>query len=202
MHELTKVPIKSRNPVMLHSKSEQGSETPHFIGIAYGLGRIAVGGTAEDALLTRTQTAYASLAAVGMSNTKIGDLYGISFRKVAAQLDTVFEKVKVNRRPQLSRALFETGVWRVSRPGPPLDLTGPQIPIVERVSEGLSDAEIANDLHYTSSNIHAHIVRIGHRSGWIGRQPIALAAMLSGEIGDVVNQNNMTQSVDAQLNRF
>lgn len=152
--------------------------------IAVGTGRIAV--DMDRSGMPQSRTRVALLASLSLSGEQIEGLLGKDDGGADNALAYVYNKYGMHSRTGIARCFFDLGVYTVTKACAPLNLTPREHSMVTYLSYGQTNREIASqfDKHYKT--ITNWLNAITKETGWQGREQIALASMVSGEVGPFV----------------
>ncbi|HKR81591.1 MAG TPA: hypothetical protein VJR27_01165 [Candidatus Saccharimonadales bacterium] len=132
------------------------------------------------------------MASFGMANATIGEKLYRSEETIRTFIARDFRLLEMPaRRRALPRRLFELAIFQVEEFGEKLNLTKSELPIIDLVSQGYTNKEVAakissgGERRLSPDTIKSHLTRIGNRTGWYGGEA-GLAALVSGEIGSQI----------------
>jgi hypothetical protein len=163
--------------------------------IAFGTGVIAV--DASRSKLTDLQTKVAFLSSVGRPDKEISTLLRGGKQCAQNAHTAIGARLGIRSRAGIAYRLFEEGVYTVEQEGQPLELWPNQVAIVGYVAHDQTNAEIGKPYGIVSDRLEP----IANASGWRKREQIALAAMLSGEVGPFAAQaaERKQAAIDLQM---
>jgi hypothetical protein len=154
--------------------------------IAFGTGVIAV--DASRSRLTDLQTKVAFLSSVGRPDKEISTLLRGGKQCAQNAHIAIGAKLEIRSRSGIAYRLFEEGVYVVEQKGQPLELWPTQAAIIGYVAHDQTNAEIGEPYGIHKRSVSDRLEPIANASGWRKREQIALAAMLSGEVGPFATQ--------------
>lgn len=130
------------------------------------------------------------MASFGMTNTVIATKLHRSENTIKGFVKRDFDLLGIPaRRRGIARHFFESGIYQLEEYGESLDLTAAEHRVLEHMSWGKTDSEIADAIaastqeEFASATVKNHLTRIADRTGWHGMEA-PFAAIVSGDIGN------------------
>lgn len=161
---------------------------PHLATISelvVGSGEICVDETTAD--LPNNLLLFGVAAAAGMSNAEIAEMTYLSENTIKVDhMTALFDAVGIRARGALPRYFFETGMFALKEGSSPMKVRPSEQRVLEQLSYGKSDKAIADDLHIGLNTVKKHIRTMSERTGWRGRERLALAGFVSGGFGNFI----------------
>jgi len=87
-----------------------------------------------------------------------------------------------NKRSNLARFFFAAGLYEAALSRQSLDLSSRQRQMLSLASVGRDTAEIADDLGLAFKTVKNNLTEAAQNAGMIGREPLIMGALLSGEL--------------------
>lgn len=135
--------------------------------------------------VTDRQLGCLVMASFGFSNSEIGSNLFLTENTIKTTVANGAEKEGIeNQRATFARHFFDTGVFRLVKPGQSLRLTEIRRQIIKLASLGKTNNEIATDIHRDPETIKTTLSAISRRTGLRGREQMIVGALVSREIGD------------------
>lgn len=127
-------------------------------------------------------------AAAGMGNREIADRVHLSEATIKTHMNRLFEASGVVGRSALPRYFVENETFTFIEPRmpAPLGITPAQLAVLDAMSYGKQDKEIARDLGLNSVlAVKSRRKNMSASTGWFGRERLVLAGFATRTIGDL-----------------
>jgi DNA-binding CsgD family transcriptional regulator len=124
------------------------------------------------------------LASFGLNSKVIGSKLYISEHTVKTNFRRATGREHIpNQRAGFARHFLDKGIFRLIEPAESLCLSAREYEVVEEISHGKTNGEVAETLGIAENTIKSHVARISARGPWRGREQISLLALAAQDIG-------------------
>jgi DNA-binding CsgD family transcriptional regulator len=120
-----------------------------------------------------------------VEDSEIAQKLQLHERTVKTHVETVREIAGVSARSGLARYFFDTGAYLCNSMSPKaLDIWPQELLVLKKISYAKTNDEIAEALCLNPYMARKHRKNMTRRTGWRGRERLALAGFVGGNIGD------------------
>lgn len=172
--------INERPPIVIHNWYLGRFHNP-AVKVTVGTGEITF--YPERCALAEGRRNVTFLASLGAMNAQIDSTLYRYEGYAYDVLRKTMPHVKPSSRYGIARYFLDEGVFAVTKAGTPLGLAPQEALVVENASFGYRERTIADNCELSQHTVRSYLATIATKSDWHGRGRIALAAMVSGEIG-------------------
>jgi DNA-binding NarL/FixJ family response regulator len=156
--------------------------TGHIAEVTVDMGRIAVNLEATE--LDERASYIAFYASLGLTNKEIDPLGIASESVVKKDMEVILEKYALETRTGIAQSFFKRRVFQRLVKGASLELEPFDKNIFELLVEGNTNKSIASILDISEGRVKKRLVAVTRHTLWQGREQMALAGLISGEIGN------------------
>ena len=155
-------------------------------GIRFGEGRIVVNN--EKSILSERRQLCMVLASLGLENMQIADFTYTSVNTIKTHISQALTYLPIASRMGFGRYAQEADMYEIVTGIPSLGLLPTEIAVIDHLSWGNNNKEIADNLDIPVSRVETALGSVRRKTGLVKREDLALSSLMSGEIGRAAGQ--------------